>query len=241
MTATRGVRLAVVLCTFLPLGCRSPAGPAPAGASRVERLEADLARGEGAPFALRIALASACLDVVDDPRVSEAQKLRYARRALEHADAAIRLEPERVEGHYYRAVSLGQVLDHSTLPNLGLIGELEAAGIRARELDPGYADAGPLRLLALLYQKAPAWPIGPELAGETEVIEELFAEAIERAPGSVENRLAYAEFLHEEGRREDARKSALRAKELLDARGDRGAETESLRRRLRELLAALDS
>lgn len=178
------------------VACTTPPPPDTHEEGEIQQLEREL--GEGESYRLRWTLASRCLDEVGRPSTPEDARVEYARRALAHADAAIGLEPGRVEGHYYRAVSLGMVLKHSTLPSTGKITELEEAAIAAREIDAGFRCAGSLRLLALLYQNAPAWPIGPELAGETEEIELLFQEALQLAPQCPANHQAYAEFLEEE-------------------------------------------
>ena len=237
------MRRRFALLLLLPLAgcCAAPGNLSGDALNEVVRLERELEQ-EGASYDLRWKLAEACLALVDDPRGSGGQRLDYSVRALAHADAAIQIESERVEGHYYRAVSLGRVLENSTLPDLSQIGELEAAGIRAREIDPAFDCAGPPLLLALLYQKAPAWPLGPEPAGEEDVIEELFLEAVALAPECPENLLAYAEFLEEIDREEEALKFARKAKQALRAREDlEPAEREDLEQRLERLWTELDA
>jgi hypothetical protein len=160
-------------------------------------------------------LASACLDLVDRPGSPEDAQLDWAKRALYHADKAIALDPQRAEGHYYRAIALGRILERSPLAPESKISELEAAGVRARELDPGFGCSGPLRLLGLLYLKAPPWPLGPELAGEEDVIDELFQEGLALSPECPAVRADYAEFLVDMGRTEDALEECLVARRLL--------------------------
>lgn len=179
---------------------------------------------------------------VDAPRTPAAERITYARKALKHALAAAALEPDRVEGHFYAAVAQGRVLEYASLPNPGKIADLEAAGVRAREIDPTFRCGGPLRLLALLYQKAPAWPIGPELAGEEEEIEALFREAVHVAPDCPENQVAFAEFLVELERKDEAVSRAQRARDLLAQGIEREVladwERGDLDRRAREVIAA---
>ena len=234
------VRGALLLASALVGGCASGGVAVDAGSlERVERLESELTRAEDPErYALRWQLASACLDVVDHPETAPGRKLEFARKALASADAAVAQRARRVEGHYYRAVSLGRVLEHATIPEVSKIGELEAAGQRARELDPAFKCAGPLRLLALLYQKAPAWPLGPDLAGDEDAIEALFTEAIALASSCPENYLCYAEFLLEADRGDDARRHTRRARELL-ALGEEPLEPyqqRDLERRIGEVL-----
>jgi hypothetical protein len=167
-------------------------------------------------FALRCLAASLYLTLVDYPGSPRGERLDNAQRALFHANAAIRLDESRVDGHFYRAVGIGRSLELARAPDPGMIEELEAAGLRAREIDPAFKGAGPLRLLAMLYAQAPAWPIGPEDAGEHEVIDALFREAIRLAPTCAENRIAYAEYLLSQGREEEMAEHILAASELLD-------------------------
>ncbi len=110
--------------------------------------------------------------------------------------------------------------------------------MRARELDPSFARSGPLLLLALLYHKAPAWPIGPELAGEEDVIEALFTEAIGLSPHCTENCVAFAEFLKDVDREREALAFAQRARALLKTDEClKPFEREDLRRRVAAVLA----
>jgi tetratricopeptide (TPR) repeat protein len=177
-------------------------------------LEEDLRSG-GDAVAMRCRVASLYLTLASFTGSPTDDRLDCAQRALLHADAALALDDERVEGHFYRAVGIGRVLELSTMPDLSLIGDLEAAGLRAKELDPAFCGAGPVRLLALLYWQAPAWPIGPEDAGEHEVIDALFRQSIELAPTSAENHLSYAEYLADRDREDEALEHFLRAKRLL--------------------------
>lgn len=218
----RSRTVVAIVGAALLAGCASTS-PAPAVPEvarmreEAEGLEVELRQIGAAQDAvmLRARLASLYLTLVDYPGAPNRERLDNAQRALAHADAAIALDDDRVEGHFYRAVALGRVLELSTIPDLGQIDELNAAGKRARELDAGFAGAGPLRLLAMLYWKAPAWPVGPEEAGEDELVEAMFREAIERAPTCAENRICFAEYLDDRGRRIEAIQHARAAQELL--------------------------
>jgi len=233
----RGAAGGAVLVLALA-GCVTP--PASDPSAELVALERDLVEHDD--YALRWQAARAALGQVDAPETPSAERITYARRALGHAQAAAALGPARVEGHFYTAVALGRVLQHASLPNPGQIGELEAAGVRAREVDPTFRCGGPLRLLALLYQKAPAWPVGPELAGEEDEIEALFAEAVRVAPACPENLVAFAEFLVEQGRKDEAVARARQARKLLTRGSEREVlapwELAELHRRAREVISA---
>jgi hypothetical protein len=96
--------------------------------------------------------------------------------------------------HYYLAANLELVIrDHVTLAmeNLPrLQGEMQ----RAVDLSPEIDDGGPLRLLGILYLKAPPWPTG---FGDGEKPLELLREAVEKHPDHPLNHLFYAEVLWE--------------------------------------------
>lgn len=170
------------------------------------------------------------------------ERADWAERALVHADRASVLDPERVEGHYYRAIALGWVLKLKMIGPVSRIPELESAGLQARELEPGFQCAGPLRFLALLYLNAPPWPMGPELAGEEEEIERLFREALRLAPRCPENLFAFAEFLHKEGRNVEALDLALGAQSSVsDHQELEEFERDVLGRRIKELIAELSA
>jgi len=149
------------------------------------------------------------------PATVEERRYDLAEEALHYARRAVELEPDRVEGHYYAGVALGRVLELSTIASPTRIGELEESGRRAADLDPAFRCAGPLRFLAMLYFKAPAFPVGPALAGEDEEIERLFERAIALAPTCPENYGHYAEFLIDRGRNEEAAEHVARARALL--------------------------
>jgi hypothetical protein len=205
---TRRLPLLVVLAALSGCYATERRSPSEVRSSEISHEESD-------PVVLHSRLASMYLTYVDYPGSPDGQRLKDAERALEHADAVIALDDERAEGHFYRAVAIGRILELSTLPNPGRIGDLEAAGKRARELDPDLEGAGPERLLAMLYWKAPAWPIGPEDAGDDDVIDALFREAITRAPGCCENHVSYAEYLEDKDRLPEALEHARQAQDLL--------------------------
>jgi hypothetical protein len=229
----------LVLSLATLAGCSSDGLAAPPD---LVALEERLQEGEG-DYELQWQLASSCLDVVDaHPDAANGDRLPYARKALRYAKAAVARAEDRVEGHFYLAIALGRVLELEFLPDLDQIGTLEAEAERAREIDPTYEHAGPLRFLALLYMNAPPWPIGPELAGEEEEIEALWEEALQLASGWVENHLGFAEFLVNEERDAEALAHAHEARALLKStQGLSPATREDMRRRIQALLDELDS
>jgi len=229
----------LALCLATLVGCSSDGLAAPPDLVALEERLRDGERG----YEIQWQLASSCLDVVDaHPDASNSERLPYARKALRYARTAVSREEGRVEGHFYLAIALGRVLELEFLPDLDQIGTLEAEAERAREIDPTYEHAGPLRFLALLYMNAPPWPIGPELAGEEEEIEALWEEALQLASSWVENHLGFAEFLAKEDRDAEALAHAHEAKALLQStQGLSPAMREDMRRRIQALLDDLAS
>lgn len=214
------MKRALLLLIAVTVGCvnSNPGQRRAESGGQSWRAEADALEREiegNDSFALRCLAASLYLTLVDYPGSPREERLDNAQRALFHANAAIRLDEGRVDGHFYRAVGIGRSLELARAPDPGMIEELEAAGLRASELDPSFKGAGPLRLLAMLYAQAPAWPIGPEDAGEDELIDRLFREAIRLAPTCAENRIAYSEYLLEEEREAEMTEHVLAAAELL--------------------------
>jgi tetratricopeptide (TPR) repeat protein len=97
--------------------------------------------------------------------------------------------------HYYLAANLGlAVREHITLAMENL-GRLESEMKQALALSPDIDYGGPLRLLGMLYLKAPAWPNG---IGDRDKALELLEKAVKTHPGHPLNHLFYAQALWEE-------------------------------------------
>lgn len=112
--------------------------------------------------------------------------VRFAERALAaggDGDGAV---------HYYLAVNLGLVArDHVTLA-MDNLPRLERELQRAVVLAPGLDDGGPLRVLGMLYLKAPPWPAG---IGDGDKALDLLARAVREHPDHPLNRLFYAQAI----------------------------------------------
>ena len=101
---------------------------------------------------------------------------------------------------YYLAVNLGMQLRLLGLDAIARIKELQDA-LAAAVADPSEDQGGPLRILAMLYLRAPAWPVGP---GDPEAALPLLKDAVERFPSHPQNHLFYAMALEANGEREKA-------------------------------------
>jgi len=81
-------------------------------------------------------------------------------KAMEWAERARAQRPERVEGHYYMAVSVGEYAATVGVMQAlvdGVAGKVESAAMRANEIDPDYAVGAPGIVLGRYYFMLP-WP-----------------------------------------------------------------------------------
>lgn len=149
---------------------------------------------------------------------------RYHARAVSFCRRAVRVEPERVEGHFWLGVNLA-LLARIENPFKALPHALHAQRSlkRAIRLDAAYHDAGPLRVLARLQHKLPRL-----LGGGTERARANFERAIQLAPANTVTRLYFAEMLLETGDRSRAR---IELEALLNTQHDSRWAFESTRDR----------
>jgi tetratricopeptide (TPR) repeat protein len=166
----------------------------------------------GSRIALRLAERNT------DPNQREtlaAEGVRLAEEAL-----ALGAAPDAAV-HYYLAANLGlAVRDRMTLAVQNLP-RLESEMKRAVELNPGLDEGGPLRLLGMLYLKAPPWPTG---IGDPDKALELLRQAAEQYPNHPLNHLFYAQALwevEEDGAADRVKAELAKGKEKL-AQGDWG-------------------
>lgn len=135
----------------------------------------------------------------------------WAERAMFHS-------PNDPAALYWMCVSLGQLLVRHPLKALKNLPKMERSLKRAAELVPDLDDAGPLRVLGMLYVKAPAWPQG---IGDTDKGLELLQQAVDRHPEHPLNAffLARARWdVDNESAREEVAANLAAARKALDAR-----------------------
>ena len=121
------------------------------------------------------------------------------------------LNPDRVECHYWYAISVGLLADADRSYGVKAVGEMEPELKRAIDIDDRYDYAGPLRVLGILYLRTPAPPVS---IGSPRKGLRMLQRAVEAFPDYPENYLYLAEALRDTGRKDEARQAIQK---VLDA------------------------
>jgi hypothetical protein len=127
--------------------------------------------------------------------------------------------PQAAACDYALAIALGQQARERHATGRDGLAKMVAALQRAIASEPGLDGAGPHRVLALVYLRAPGWPLGP---GDAEAGLREARAAVTLAPEHPGNELALAEALRRNGHPDEARAALLRARDLALARRDVG-------------------
>lgn len=201
-------------------------------AQRIAALKLARAAADGAPGepALQLVLARCALFVASplEDRSLQAAVAEEGYRAAGLAGADNR------EGCYYRAVHLGMMIRHKGLIAVGRLPEMETL-LKSACREPATDAGGPLRVLGMLYLRAPPWPKG---IGDLERALECLEQAAAQFPGHPANHLFTAYALREDDEPEAALGALQKASAALEQGewGDFGAEW---RREIDALRAAL--
>lgn len=154
-----------------------------------------LRNGKSGPVHLTSAGSQICFLLADRTESDQVMRERFASEGVRWAERALE-ERDQKDGdvHYYLAVNLGiAVREHPAVAfkNLDrIVSNLE----KALELSPDVNNAGPYRVLGMLYLMAPPWPQG---IGDGDKALELLQEAVRRYPEYPKNRIFYAQALWE--------------------------------------------
>ena len=219
---------ALVLSIGVAMGLASPAPAAPPAAAAAEALargdarhsefDYDAARREyeqavalePGGYDARARLAHVLNDLGGE-RPAAARPL--FEEALRLSDALVRDAPERAEGHYWRAASLANLMTFRSGPEkVKASREIEAAALRATELDPCLAPA--YAALAITYRELAgvgglvralaSAALGGLPRGSMEDAEGLLRAAVALDPRDPFARYELARTLETRGRREEA-------------------------------------
>ncbi|NBO37220.1 hypothetical protein EBU99_01415 [bacterium] len=161
---------------------------------------------------------------------SSEEKMEVFQVGTESGERARRLEPNRVEGHYWYAVTLGGWgIAKGILKALSSAGPMREALTEAIKIDQKYHYAGPLRVRGRLYNKLP----GMISFGDNQKALEDLKKAVSLAPESKLNHVYLSEVQAKLQNKGEALKTLEFAKSLPDVVGV--AEEAAYRKNISEL------
>ncbi len=99
------------------------------------------------------------------------------------------------------AILLTMAEDASSFVALGLVKQAKALLDKAIDLDPSADEGSALVTMGVLYYKVPGWPVA---FGDNEAAESYLLKALEVDPDGVASNYYYADFLLEQGKKEQA-------------------------------------
>jgi hypothetical protein len=176
-----------------------------AGTTREKKLDALVAleRAEtagGDAYVTWVLRARTCLWLAEendtDPSWGE-----WVDMGVQAAEAAVAVNPGRVEGHYYVAALVGRQAERATVGALDMVPRIQEEAQRAIDIDRTYDNCGPLLAMGMLLVAAPPWP---QSIGDPETGIEFLREAAACSDYPV-NRIVLAEALLDQGNFEEAR------------------------------------
>ena len=152
--------------------------------------------------------ARACFWLVDfeakDTNRCKSEGTEFGRKAASS-------NPENAEYQYYLALNLGLKMRDSTVPMAMIqIPSLVKALEKVIEVNEAYDDGGALRVLGMLYLRAPPWPVS---VGDEEKALELLTRAAKKYPEHPMNHLFLAEALAVNEMYEEAEASLAKVRE----------------------------
>jgi tetratricopeptide (TPR) repeat protein len=148
-----------------------------------------------------------------------AERDRLVGVAIEATLWCARRAPANAACDYALAQALGQQARERPSTSHDGLERMVKALERAATVDPGMDDGGPDRVLALVYLRAPGWPLGP---GNAEAGLAAAEKAVALAPAHPKNQLALAEALGKNARPAQARAAFEHAHALARQRASAG-------------------
>jgi tetratricopeptide (TPR) repeat protein len=138
-------------------------------------------------------------DLYDD----KTKRAHFAGRGGDYAKAAIGLDANRVEGHYYSGESLGLTATTKTIGAKFMVPSIRDAEKKAMQLDQCFDRGGPPRVLGSLYAEAPPWPGS---IGDPDKGVELLQQALKCGPDWPLNNLLFGNALVKAEKYDEAKK-----------------------------------
>lgn len=130
----------------------------------------------------------------------KAKKEKIFEEAKKAGEIAIKLSPNKPEGHYFLGVAYGSWAEEKGIMNsLFLAGPIVEEMTKVISIDPSFRNGSAYMVRGRVYQKAPGWPIS---IGDPQKAQEDFENAI-KYPNKQAYRY-YAEFLISKNKKEKA-------------------------------------
>jgi tetratricopeptide (TPR) repeat protein len=145
-----------------------------------------------------------------DGAKDERLKKALGRQTWDLGERAVKLAPERVEGHYYAATGIGaysQAVGIMKALGEGLEGKFNERLDKALQLNPDFDGGAPLLAKGRYYYELP-WP-KRDLAKSAS----LYEKALAKFPGNLRAHLFLAETLLKDGKAEKAREAIQKVKQ----------------------------
>jgi hypothetical protein len=150
-----------------------------------------------------------------DQDVDAKTRVDLAQQASVDADACVKLEPHSAACLFVSAVAMGlEARANPSFDSIAVLTDILQTLSRAESTDPNYDNAGPARVQALVYLRAPGWPLGP---GDPQAGLEAARRAVALYPDYPPNRLAMAEAQLKTGDYKGARESFTHARDTAQA------------------------
>jgi tetratricopeptide (TPR) repeat protein len=150
-----------------------------------------------------------CTHLAADVERDDARVVALGEEGMAALERAAR-PADDAEAAYLYAVNLGLYLRARGMMAVGRLSEL-VAKLKVAGTMPALDDGGPLRVLGLLFVRAPGWPVGP---GDLDAALEILLRAVREYPDHPLNHLYLAYALVDAGERGKARDELVRAREL---------------------------
>lgn len=154
-----------------------------------------LRRTKGSSLDENAAGAKICFLLADRTETDRVRRERFASEGVGWAERALAQgDEENGEVYYYRAVNLGITVEKHPVAAMKSLDRIVASLEKALELAPDVHNAGPSRVLGMVFLKAPQWPKG---IGDGDKAMELLRDAVRKSPGYPMNHIFYARALWE--------------------------------------------